>query len=102
MRSLRSERAVSTRGLRQGARAVALALCCASACAQEHSVPATQFLVSVNSDLQVGTQLTRVEVRLLDVEGARAVEQRSFALTEDDPQEGQARLPFSFGISKGH
>src|SRR5688572_16486560 len=81
--------------------AAAVALAALSGCVQERSVPATQFLVSVNSDLQVGTQLTRVEVKLYDVEGGPAVEQRSFAVTESEPEEGQARLPFSFGIRKG-
>lgn len=82
-------------------RVLCVALALLGACTSEHSVPATQFLVSVNSDLDVGTQLTRVEVKLYDVERMRTVEQRSFALTKDAPQEGEARLPFSFGIAKG-
>lgn len=81
---------------------VLLASCLATGgCASEHTVPATQFLVSVNSDLEVGTQLTRIEVKLYDVAGESTVEQRSFALTEEEPEEGEARLPFSFGIAKG-
>jgi hypothetical protein len=71
-----------------------------AACGSEQVVPATQFVVSVNSDLEVSTQLTRVEVELFDVADAHTVERRSFALTEGSPREGEYRLPFSFGIVK--
>jgi hypothetical protein len=79
----------------------ALSALCLSCCGREKLEPATQFVVSVNSDLEVGTQLTRVEVALYPVEGGDAVEQRSFAVTDRSPREGEARLPFSFGIGRG-
>lgn len=79
-----------------------LALCAlaVSSCGREKVEPATQFVVSVNSDLEVGSQLTRVDVALYPIEGGEPVDQRSFAVTERSPREGQVRLPFSFGIAR--
>jgi hypothetical protein len=71
-----------------------------AACGQERIVPATQFVVSVNSDLEIGSELARVEVFLYEVEGGRPVEKHSFWVTDGEPLEGEYNVPFSFGIAK--
>lgn len=72
-----------------------------AACSRSET-PATQVIVSLNSDLHVGSQLTRIQAELFDAEGDSApVESRSFVLTDGMPRDGEARLPLSFGIREG-
>ncbi len=68
---------------------------------EPQSIPGTQVLVSINSDLEVGVQLTRLEMALFDAAGDNEVEQHSFQLATVAPAEGQVTLPFSFGVVKG-
>jgi hypothetical protein len=90
--------------MRLGTRALGAIACgalLASACKRNEVVPATQVIVTVNSDLAVPKQLARVEVRVLDANGRELAEQRSFAISASAPRDGEVRLPFSFGIAKG-
>lgn len=80
-----------------------LLMSAAEACGEEQRVPATAILVSINSDLKPGTQLSRVEVELRDFEAkGPPVETRAFSISADEPEENQVSLPFSFGIARGH
>ncbi len=71
----------------------------AAACRGE-DVPATQVIVSVNSDLDVGTELTSVAIFVLDGDGDEVVAMHPFELTDARREEGKVRLPFSIGIEK--
>src|SRR5262245_49848708 len=77
--------------------AVALAVALSVACAacDDEVVPATQVIVSVNSDLVVGEQLTSVTAYVLDAAGGNVVAEHPFELTAGSPRQGQVRLPFS-------
>jgi hypothetical protein len=65
-------------------------------------VPPTQMIVTINSDLRVGEQLSRIDVHVYDVDRKQLADERQFELSEGAPREGQVRLPFSFGIGKKH
>lgn len=64
-------------------------------------MPATQVIVTVNSDLAIGEQLARVDVEVRDASGDHLAEQRSFDLTAGKPRDGEVRVPFSFAVAKG-
>jgi Protein of unknown function (DUF3105) len=83
---------------RRLAGALALSACCLG-CSDE-IVPATQVVVTVNSDLEVGQELTSVTAYVLDAAGGNVVDEHPFELTADEPRTGQVRLPFSFVIAK--
>lgn len=75
------------------------ALALAAACNGEQ-VPPTQVIVTVNSDLEVGRDLTSVEIFVLDPAGERVVAMHPFELTAGDRRGGKVGLPFSLGIQK--
>ena len=75
------------------------ALVACVACSE--TVPATQVIVSVNSNLQVGEELASVVVYVMDPDSNKVVSQHPFELTDDKPRNREVRLPFSFGLSKG-
>lgn len=80
---------------------VALACACElAACKDEQQVAATQVVVSVASDLAVGTQLTRVDAQVRSTSGKQIGPPRSFELSRD-PGEDEVDLPFSFTVEKG-
>jgi hypothetical protein len=60
--------------------------------------PATQIIVSVNSDLEIGDEITRVRIELKEVVGNGSGSSKSFNLSSGS---GATRFPFSFGIQKG-
>jgi hypothetical protein len=70
-----------------------------AACDDE--TPATTVLVTVDSDLQVGSQLSKVQIEVRNSKGERKSPRQDFILTEGTPKGSTVRLPFSFGISKG-
>lgn len=69
------------------------------ACGGEQ-VPPTQVIVTINSDLDVATELTSIEVFVLDPDGERVVATHPFELTTGNPRDGKVGLPFSLGIQK--
>jgi hypothetical protein len=95
-RRIRTTLVVSPRALRFAL----LLLLGLAACKEDTIVPATQVVVSVNSDLAIGEQLARVDVEVRDESGEQVVEQRSFELSEQ-PRAGEVGLPFSFAVVKG-
>lgn len=68
-----------------------LGLC---ACGSEDGSPATQVIVTVQSDLVVGSELEGVVVEVYDPTGARQAASHDFALGEGD-------LPLSFAVQQG-
>jgi hypothetical protein len=60
--------------------------------------PATQIIVSVNSNLEIGDEIARVRIELKEVGGNGNGSTRSFNLSNGS---GGTRFPFSFGIQKG-
>jgi hypothetical protein len=79
------------------ARLLLLAVC--TACGNDEVTPRSEVVVSVDSDLAVGSQLSRVEVRLLELAGSMEMQQREFVLS-DGGGEG-VQLPFTFTITQG-
>jgi hypothetical protein len=74
-----------------------LGLC--GACASE--IPATEVIVVVYSDLEVGETLTSLKVWVEAADGAPISESPfPFALTKETTSKGEFTLPLSFGISK--
>jgi hypothetical protein len=71
-----------------------------AACEKQEPEPATQVLVTVDSDLVVGTELTRVQIEVRTTEGERQTPRHTFELARGKPKEGEVELPFSFGVSK--
>lgn len=68
-------------------------------CSKEE-VPATQAVVVVNSDLEVGTAITSVTAQVLSADGKTSVaEPFSFALAKTSGS-GRHALPLSFGIAQ--
>jgi Protein of unknown function (DUF3105) len=74
------------------------ALLAGAACSE--TVPATQVIVTVNSDLEVGEELASVVVYVVDPDSNKVVGQHPFELTKGAPRNRQVRLPFSFGLTK--
>lgn len=70
------------------------------ACSSDDTKPATQLLVTVDSDLAVGAQLTRVVVEVRNTLGARATPRHTFELTTGQAEGDRVKLPFSFGITR--
>ena len=82
-------------------RAAFVAACALSAaCEKQDPKPATQVLVTVDSDLAVGTELTSVQIEIRTTEGVRETPRHTFELATDATQAEQVELPFSFGIAK--
>jgi len=73
-----------------------------AACASTTTVPTTEVLVVVNSDLKLGVQLTRLQVSVQTEDGAQTVATPfPIALTPDaDAGVGKSALPLSFAITK--
>jgi hypothetical protein len=63
--------------------------------------PATQIIVSINSDLEIGAEITRVRVEIKSTSGSESSTPRTFNLSTGTPSGGRVRFPFSFGIQKG-
>ena len=78
--------------------ALALSL---GACGETRTVPATQIIVAITSDIELERQLSRIEVQLSDRDGDDVTAMRDYALVEEDPEEGQFELPLSFSVTKG-
>jgi hypothetical protein len=70
-----------------------------AACSSK-TIPATQLVVTVDSDLTVGSQLTRVHAQMLNADGEKG-EGHSFKLVKSKPGKDEVVLPFSFGVPKG-
>jgi len=83
--------------------ALAFALAFAlAACSEEKTVPATQVVVSVHSNLEVGAQLSRVDVEVRDAARGKLVgTPRVFKLSAGKPDDDEVSLPFSFTVAKG-
>jgi hypothetical protein len=82
-------------------RAAFVAACALSAaCEKQDPKPATQVLVTVDSDLVVGTELTSVQIEIRTTEGVRETPRHTFELATDATQAEQVELPFSFGVAK--
>jgi hypothetical protein len=60
--------------------------------------PATQIIVSVNSNLEIGGEITRVRIEVKETSGSDSSKPESFSLGTSS---GRTRFPFSFGIQKG-
>jgi len=61
---------------------------------------ATQIIVSVNSDLEIGAEITRVDIEIKAASGSGDSTTRSFTLS-NSPSGNRVGFPFSFGIQKG-
>src|SRR5689334_7391304 len=59
--------------------------------------PATQLLVTVYTNLEVGAELSRIRIEVKETSGNRSSTPRTFNLTGN----GRVGLPFSFGVQKG-
>jgi hypothetical protein len=70
------------------------------ACDGDETRPATQLLVTVDSDLQIGSELTDVRVDIGTADGDSVSERHTFKLTASKPKEDEVQLPFSFGVAK--
>jgi hypothetical protein len=70
-----------------------------AACSSK-TIPATQLVVTVDSDLAVGSQLSRVHAQLQNADGKKG-EGHSFNLVKGKPGKDEVVLPFSFGVAKG-
>ncbi len=78
-----------------------LVLAVIAACSEEKVVAATQVVVSVHSNLEVGRQLSRVDVEVRAAASGKSVAPpRSFMLREGKPRAGEVTLPFSFTVTK--
>jgi hypothetical protein len=84
----------------RGVRGCGLLAVLAVACDSGEAKPATQLLVTVDSDLVVGSELTSVQVEVRNAAGARETPRHTFVLTTSKPKDAEVRLPFSFGITK--
>jgi hypothetical protein len=73
-------------------------------CAQTHVQPATEVLVVVNSDLEIGTQLNRLHVQVKNKAGdsTSISDERNLALVPQASKEAKAtgpyKLPLSFSV----
>jgi hypothetical protein len=78
-------------------------LCCVwvwlCACSSGKTTPATQAIVTVDSDIAVAADLARVETEVFDEQGKR-VDHHTFKLAARDPGSDEVALPFSFGVVK--
>ena len=78
-------------------------LCCVlawlCACSSGKTTPATQAIVTVDSDIAVDADLARVETEVFDEQGTR-VDHHTFKLVASDPGSDEVVLPFSFGVVK--
>jgi alpha-tubulin suppressor-like RCC1 family protein len=77
-------------------------LACLAACASSTTVPTTEVLVVVNSDLKLGVELTSLQVSVQTEDGAQTVAAPfPIALTQGpDAGVGKFALPLSFAITK--
>jgi Regulator of chromosome condensation (RCC1) repeat len=96
----------SPQGLTMTARSFLLRLlgllALATGCASSTTLPATEVLVVVNSDLKLGVQLTRLQVSVQTEDGSQTVAAPfPIALTQEaDAGVGKFALPLSFAITK--
>src|SRR5262245_25512792 len=81
-------------------RALLALLTLMAACDEEQ--PATAVLVTVDSDLQIGSELHKVQIEVLNSKGERKSPRQEFTLTEGTPKGSTVRLPFSFGVSRNN
>lgn len=102
---------MSSRWTRSGGTAPALAggacmlgllLLGALACGGGETEPATQIVVAITSDLEVGSMLSRIEVQISSRDGKDVTAMREYALARKSPRAGQYQLPLTFSVSKGH
>ncbi len=77
----------------------ALLLLLLAACEADR-VPATQVLVTVDSDLTLGGDVDRVQVEVRNRQGMRTSPRHTFVLAEPEDGEETVRFPFSFGVEK--
>ena len=99
---LRSWRAAHVRSLRREAGWLG-PLCAVSllaACASDKLIPATQLFVTIDSDIEVGSDLTRVHTDVLDKTGKQLAE-HTFTVVKSKPAKNEQLMPFSFGVVKG-
>jgi hypothetical protein len=81
-----------------------IAACVLGGCAQAHVQPATEVLVVVSSDLEIGTQLNRLHVQVKNKAGdsASTSDERNLALVPQASKEAKAtgpyKLPLSFSV----
>jgi len=74
------------------------ALLLLAAC-EKDPVPATQLLVTLDSDLQIGSEITAVQIVIRNANGERTVAPHTFELSSS-PRGDQVEFPFSFGIEQ--
>jgi len=68
----------------------------------ESELPATQIVVSIESDLEVGRELSRIDVQTFDTHRNVSTVRQSFQLTPASlPIAGKVSIPFSFGLARG-
>lgn len=75
-------------------RTLCLLACLGMAACSSETNPATQIVVSIDSDLVVGTELGRVEAEVAKEDGTRTGAKHTFKLS------GTSALPVSFGVQK--
>jgi hypothetical protein len=76
------------------------ALSLLAACASDKLIPATQLFVSIDSDLEVGSQLSVIKTTVLDGDGKKLGD-HAFEIVKSKPSKNQQVLPFTFGVLKG-
>jgi hypothetical protein len=77
--------------------ALVLYACLSVLCACHESDTATAISVIVDSDLQIGSELSSIRVGVLDKDGQAEQQQQSFALGKGA---GQQTLPFHFRLAR--
>ncbi|HKU40292.1 MAG TPA: hypothetical protein VJR89_19160, partial [Polyangiales bacterium] len=77
-----------------------LALCLLAAACDDDAKPATAVLVTVDSDLEIGTQLSKVQIEVRNGDGERKAPVQTFTLSKDKPEGSKVRFPFSFGVAR--
>lgn len=78
-----------------------LAFALLAACGDAKTIPATQVIVAITSDLQPVRELSRVQISLSKRDGSDVVTMQDFALVKSKPKTGQQQLPITFAIGKG-
>jgi len=75
-------------------RTLCLLACLGMAACGSETNPATQIVVSIDSDLTVGTELGRIEAEVAKEDGTKTGAKHTFKLS------GTSALPVSFGVQK--
>jgi hypothetical protein len=71
-----------------------------AACEEAEPSPATQVLVTVDSDLDVPSEIDTVRIAVDDIKDGRESDSHDFKLARNEAARGEVELPFSFGIAK--